>query len=160
MQRVLFTKIAFTFLVAMSFTLTPHQVEANPVSESFPPATRYALIAQKLSDNIELTPQSTNQYFPPASTLKVITALAAKMELGDEFRFQTQLTRNKNNYSIVFSGDPTLTSDQLKKLLSHVKSSNSKVITGDIWLDNTVFSGYEKAVGWPWDIVAPSPQPF
>lgn len=150
MQRVLLSKIAITFL---TLNLIPSWALASQVTESFPPATRYALIAQKLSDNIELTPQSENQYFPPASTLKVITALAAKLELGDTFRFQTQLMQSGNNYSLVFSGDPTLSSENLKSLLANLKSRGVSTISGDIWLDNSVFTGYEKAIGWPWDIV-------
>lgn len=158
MQRVflakqIFRTIVFASITGLTLCASIFPVQANEVTDTLPPATRYALIAKKLSDNIDTEIQSTTQYFPPASTLKIVTALAAKLELGDEFRFQTSLTQSGSSYSLIFSGDPTLTTDSIKQLLSHLKSKNSGVIRGDLWLDNSAFTGYDKAVGWPWDIV-------
>ncbi|OXB31579.1 hypothetical protein CEF09_10960 [Vibrio cholerae] len=42
----------------------------------------------------------------PASTQKILTALAAKLELGDKFRFHTDLMRSGQDWIIRFSGDP------------------------------------------------------
>ncbi len=153
LAKLTFEKIVFSFVVGLTITLLSFQAQANQVAAQLPPATRYALIAKKLTDKIETDTQTTNQYFPPASTLKIVTALAAKLELGDEFRFQTALTQSGNSYALVFSGDPTLSSTNIKQLLGNIKSTNSGLISGDIWLDNTEFTGYDKAVGWPWDIV-------
>jgi len=134
--------------------MLPFSVIASQASESLPPATRYALIAKKLSDNMESGEQTMSQYFPPASTLKVITALAAKLELGDNFRFETKLTTSSSkDYSLIFSGDPTLSTENIHELFTQLKSSGVNVISGDLWLDNTQFTGYERGVGWPWDIV-------
>jgi len=149
MLRLLSSNIAFYFLLGLVST----PVVANQIPDSFPPSARYALVAQKLDEVTELNPQSANQYFPPASTLKVITALAAQLELGTQFNFQTRLTQSGQNYSLIFSGDPTLSSENIKTLLSKIEPKQNNTIAGDIWLDNTVFTGYEKAVGWPWDIV-------
>lgn len=153
LAKLTIEKIVFSFVVGLTITLVSFQAQANQVAAQLPPATRYALIAKKLTDKIETDTQSTNQYFPPASTLKIVTALAAKLELGDEFRFQTALTQSGNSYALVFSGDPTLSSENIKQLLGNIKSTSSGLISGDIWLDNTAFTGYDKAVGWPWDIV-------
>ncbi|WPC73646.1 serine-type D-Ala-D-Ala carboxypeptidase [Vibrio porteresiae] len=122
-----------------------------PALPTLTPDTRYAFSAQSLSDENQHYEQATGQYFPPASTFKLVTALAAKLELGDEFRFSTSLRRQGNDYIIQFSGDPTLTTDDLKQLLRTLPAQGTKRIRGHIWLDNQVFSGFEKAVGWPWD---------
>ncbi|MGX9417029.1 D-alanyl-D-alanine carboxypeptidase/D-alanyl-D-alanine endopeptidase [Vibrio sp. WJH972] len=96
---------------------------------------------------------ASNELFPPASTLKLLTATAAKLVLGDSFSFTTSLLRANNDIIIKFSGDPTLTTKDLSQLLSKLTFSGVKRIKGDIWIDNSQFDGYEAAVGWPWDIL-------
>ena len=85
--------------------------------------------------------------------LKVVTALAAKLELADDFKFETRLEQFGNNWVVRFSGDPTLQTDDLKALFTTAHSKGLKRIKGDIWLDNSAFTGYDRAVGWPWDIL-------
>ncbi len=94
-----------------------------------------------------------DQLFPPASTLKVITALAAKLELGNDFRFITQVEAKGSDIIFRFSGDPTLTTQDLNALIQRLSAQGIKKIEGDIWLHNGIFSGYERGVGWPWDIL-------
>ncbi|MDV7106128.1 serine-type D-Ala-D-Ala carboxypeptidase [Vibrio sp. TH_r3] len=96
---------------------------------------------------------NTDKLFPPASTLKIITALAAKLELGDNFRFETQAQKKGNDIIFRFSGDPTLTYNDLDKLLNTLHNKGLHKIEGNIWLNKGAFSGYERAVGWPWDIL-------
>ena len=43
--------------------------------------------------------------------------------------------------------------DDLKKLLNQYAKKQSKVIPGNLYLDNSAFTGYQRAVGWPWDIL-------
>ncbi|UJF20107.1 D-alanyl-D-alanine carboxypeptidase/D-alanyl-D-alanine-endopeptidase [Vibrio sp. SS-MA-C1-2] len=82
-----------------------------------------------------------------------MTALAAKLYLGEQFQFQTSLIPLANDdLQLRFSGDPTLTSKDIRKLFSQYKAQYGNEILGDIWLDNSAFSGYQKASGWPWDI--------
>ncbi|WP_406732668.1 serine-type D-Ala-D-Ala carboxypeptidase [Vibrio scophthalmi] len=118
-----------------------------------PQGSRVSIAIEPLNSNQPyLTTSNRDQFFPPASTLKVVTALAAKLALGDEFQFKTQLEANQRDMVIRFSGDPTLTSQDLKQLLTLARQQGITTIKGDIWLDNSAFSGYERAVGWPWDI--------
>ncbi|GAD91007.1 D-alanyl-D-alanine carboxypeptidase DacB [Vibrio halioticoli NBRC 102217] len=95
---------------------------------------------------------STNadQLLPPASTLKLVTALAAKLHWPDGYQFSTKLYKQGNDYSLRFSGDPSLTRQDLEQLLSHLKN---KTISGDLYLDGSVFDGYDRGVGWPWDVL-------
>ncbi|WP_246225635.1 D-alanyl-D-alanine carboxypeptidase/D-alanyl-D-alanine endopeptidase [Vibrio agarilyticus] len=91
------------------------------------------------------------QLYPPASTLKILTALAAKAKLGDEFRYTTALSASDSDWVLRFSGDPTLTREDLNRLLVTAKRLGHRKINGDLWLDDSAFSGYDRAVGWPWD---------
>ncbi|WP_165310357.1 serine-type D-Ala-D-Ala carboxypeptidase [Vibrio ziniensis] len=152
MQRIPLFKILSILLLATTNNLASFETKASQVSDPLPESTRYTLILKKLDDKVDVDTQAINQYFPPASTLKVITALAAKLALGDEFRFQTKLTESSQGYSLIFSGDPTLSTAHINELLAKIKLQNNGIISGDLWIDNTVFNGYEKAVGWPWDV--------
>ncbi|RQW63849.1 serine-type D-Ala-D-Ala carboxypeptidase [Vibrio viridaestus] len=125
--------------------------ETNP-SGLLPTTTRSGLLIESLSGK-EYFAENANKLFPPASTTKLLTALAAKLELGDQFKFTTTVAKNKSDIIIHFSGDPNLTNIDLETLLTSVISQEGKKIKGNIWLDNSSFSGYQKAVGWPWDIL-------
>ena len=121
--------------------------------DHLPQGSRVSIAIEPLNSNQPyLTTSNRDQFFPPASTLKVVTALAAKLALGDEFQFKTQLEANQRDMVIRFSGDPTLTSQDLKQLLTLARQQGITTIKGDLWLDNSAFNGYERAVGWPWDI--------
>ncbi|WJK26902.1 D-alanyl-D-alanine carboxypeptidase [Vibrio parahaemolyticus] len=65
---------------------------AYPHQEVLPEGARISLVAEKLNESSTLDGiRPTDQLFPPASTLKIVTALAAKLELGDSFAFRTKL---------------------------------------------------------------------
>lgn len=113
-----------------------------------PQGSRVGLIAK--SPSSAMLYQNKDQLFPPASTVKLMTALAAKIELGDNFRYSTTLEQNSNDLVMRFSGDPSFTSSDIIQLL---KSGNISTINGDLIIDNSAFTGYEKGVGWPWDIL-------
>ena len=124
-----------------------------PLNE-LPLGSRAAIKVESLqSQNQIQQTDNQSQYFPPASTLKIVTALAAKLELGDEFQFATSIEKTGRDVVLRFSGDPTLTTQDLKQLLSQLRNSGTKKISGDLWLDNSAFTGYDRAVGWPWDIL-------
>ncbi|MBE3898107.1 serine-type D-Ala-D-Ala carboxypeptidase [Vibrio parahaemolyticus] len=127
---------------------------AYPHQDVLPEGTRISLVAEKLNESSTLDGiRPTDQLFPPASTLKIVTALAAKLELGDSFAFRTKLETSSSDAVIYFVGDPTLQTQDLKALLSLAKKNGLTRINGDLWLDNSAFTGYDRAVGWPWDIL-------
>ncbi|MBA5762217.1 serine-type D-Ala-D-Ala carboxypeptidase [Vibrio sp. 404] len=122
--------------------------------DHLPSGSRVSIAIEPLnSETPYLTTSNREQFFPPASTLKIVTALASKLALGDEFQFKTELQSNQRDLVIRFSGDPTLTRDHLKQLLQQAKQQGISHVRGDIWLDNSAFTGYERAIGWPWDII-------
>ncbi len=119
-----------------------------------PAGSQYALFVQSLGKDeqaIDLLEHNSDLLLPPASTQKVVTALAAKLILDDTFRFKTTLDRVDQDLVIRFSGDPTLTRFNLKQLFSHYKKRHAGDSINDVWLDNTAFVGHERAVGWPWE---------
>ena len=142
-------------LLLCSFSISALSVNAFAYAplDTLPDGSSVSLILQSLSDDSsELNPNS-DDFYPPASTLKLVTALAAKLELGDNFHYTTSIVRSGNDSIISFSGDPTLQREHLKSLLAQYVKYQSRTIKGNLYLDNTAYTGYQRAVGWPWDIL-------
>lgn len=87
---------------------------------------------------------------PPASVLKAVTALAAKLQLGEDFRFNTDLELKDSDLIFRFSGDPTLRRNDLRQLIAKLKTETT-LIHGDIYLNGGQFDAFELADGLPWD---------
>jgi D-alanyl-D-alanine carboxypeptidase/D-alanyl-D-alanine-endopeptidase (penicillin-binding protein 4) len=117
--------------------------------EYLPSGSRAAIVSGT-DQGIDII-HNSDQLLPPASTLKILTALTAKIELGDDFQFVTSLQKSERDLFLSFSGDPRLTRKDIKALLKSYKQQYGNIITGNIYIDDRQFTGYEKAPGWPWD---------
>ena len=142
-------------LLLCSFSISAFSINAFAYAplDTLPDGSSTSLILQSLSDDSSELNSNSDDFYPPASTLKLVTALAAKLELGDNFHYTTSIVRSGNDSIISFSGDPTLQREQLKSLLAQYAKSQSRIIKGNLYLDNTTYTGYQRAVGWPWDIL-------
>jgi D-alanyl-D-alanine carboxypeptidase/D-alanyl-D-alanine-endopeptidase (penicillin-binding protein 4) len=87
---------------------------------------------------------------PPASVQKVITALAARLELGNAYRFNTDIETKGNDVIFRFSGDPSLRRDDIRRLIGSLKRETS-IIRGNVYLNGAAFDDFELADGLPWD---------
>lgn len=103
------------------------------------------------------------QAFTPASNTKLLTTTAALYALGPDFRFKTTAAINKKqlskgvlqgNLGLIFTGDPSFTTQKLEELIRDVKRSGINTIRGDIVIDDTAFSGPSYAAGWLEDDLA------
>lgn len=109
-----------------------------------------------------------DEYFHPASTQKLVTALAAMLYLGPDYRLNTTLNlpvskvQNSKivlneggvldgNVVIKFTGDPTLTTQSLKSLIKTLSDNGVKSVTGTLFLDVSKFGGRSRGQGWSWD---------
>ncbi len=96
-----------------------------------------------------------NQLFTPGSNTKLFTCLFALDLLGEAYRFQTSLLTDgtisgstlKGNLYLQSSGDPSLTTDDLKVLFNKLIEKGITTITGNIYVDRTVFDGEYFAPG-------------
>jgi serine-type D-Ala-D-Ala carboxypeptidase/endopeptidase (penicillin-binding protein 4) len=83
--------------------------------------------------------RNPEKLFIPASILKIVTSLASLSILGPEYRFQTELYLTKNNdLYIKGSGDPFLTSEEVRLILTALKEKGVTTIN-NILLDDTAF---------------------
>ncbi|MEO5344235.1 MAG: D-alanyl-D-alanine carboxypeptidase/D-alanyl-D-alanine-endopeptidase [Gammaproteobacteria bacterium SHHR-1] len=130
------------------------------LQETLPEGSQFGLYVQYLkpvpgSDRVALE-HNADLLLPPASTLKLLTALAARLVLPNDFRFVTEVLTNPNgqnsqDWVIRFGGDTSLSREQLKQLLSKAKTALGASQVRDIWIDDSAFVGHERGLGWPWE---------
>ena len=145
MQRLLIGFCALFSLVAQATPLTP----LTP-----PKGGQYAVIVQGNS-GVEFA-RHADDMIAPASTMKVLTALAARLELGADFRFATDIqaqpgARQGNAINgdiwINFVGDPTLSRMDLVALFKQLGVTR---IQGNVYVNTGAYNGYERGNGWSW----------
>ena len=107
-----------------------------------------------------LTERQSKTLRTPASVLKLLTATAAKLHLGDDFQYKTTLTGSKNkiinkayqgDLRLNFVGDPTLKRDDIRTMLIALKRLGLKKIEGDFILNSSHFNGYQWSDGQAWN---------
>ena len=92
----------------------------------------------------------------PASNQKLAVTLAALDELGPRFRIPTRVYGEGNQDGATWRGrlvvkgygDPTLSREDLKKLVREVKSRGIRRVTGRIVADESFFDTRRTAPGW------------
>jgi D-alanyl-D-alanine carboxypeptidase/D-alanyl-D-alanine-endopeptidase (penicillin-binding protein 4) len=94
----------------------------------------------------------------PASTLKLVVAASALEVLGPDYRFETRFVTDapaqepigtiKGNVWLVGGGDPTLTSDDLRRGVGALYRTGVRQIDGSLMVDGSAFSGPEQNPRW------------
>lgn len=137
-----------------------HAQSIEPYLSTLPKGSDLSILVQSVGSNPKtLAKYKSDQFKQPASTQKVITALAAQLELGGDFRFKTLMKTNgsisnkqlNGDLIIQLSGDPTFSSDRLKIMLTELHQKGIEKIAGNIILDTSVFASHDKAAGWSWN---------
>lgn len=123
-----------------------------------PSHSHTALYAKNLITGELLYEENADTLLLPASTQKLLTAVATMAYLGPDFRFHTGLyshfpIRNgkiPGDVYLTFSGDPTLTTQHIRKLLQQLSDQGLKRIEGDLYLVGNTHEQLQ-APGWVWD---------
>ncbi len=162
--------ILLTFITVCTFfgscyaedlgTLEQVRYHIDKMLAAAPQNANIGVVVQDMENGQTIYQHNANRLYIPASTLKTVTTTAALLYLGKNFQFKTTLTANqakpikgvlKGNVYVVFHGDPTLTSTDLKQLAQQLKSLGVKTITGNVYLVNYLFTGNPYGHGWMWD---------
>ena len=152
-------------LSLMGASLSAHAVPAS----STPLDGAQVGVAYKLPGHKRVYGVNQELYFHPASTQKLVTALAAMLYLGPDYQLTTKLQVNSDAINaqkklkvdragtlhsdviVTFTGDPTLRVDHYRSLLAILTKHGVKRIDGDVILDVSRFGGPSRANGWSWD---------
>lgn len=137
-----------------------HAGEWKKILDKAPPGSQMALVVEPLKPGGALQiDYRGDTLLPPASTLKLFTATAAELTLGKDYRFPTRLWQRgqlqggrwQGDLLFEFTGAPDLSTAQLGELLTDLRRQGVREIEGDIVLDTSRFTGYDRAHGWPWN---------
>ncbi|WP_407332247.1 serine-type D-Ala-D-Ala carboxypeptidase [Enterovibrio sp. 27052020O] len=142
-----------SLIVSSLFSITAFSVPLNNIEAMLPAGSQLALSVFNANSGEQIVGRDDDILLPPASTQKVVTALAASLYLPQDFAFETKVLQSGKDIVFKFDGDPTLKRKDLQLLVSALKAKGIRQIRGDVWLDGEIFTGYERAVGWPWDIL-------
>ena len=142
---------------AILLTLSTNVV-ASDIKLILPDTTAFTAIKYSNHQNNSKLDQNSDKLFIPASTMKLLTAVAASASLGDEFKYQTKVLAKTpiqdgkidGDVYIVFSGDPTLSSEDIKSLFSQLQQQGLTLITGNIYLVGEEYE-LQHAPGRVWD---------
>lgn len=134
--------------------------ELNTIIDSGLDNADVGLYVKSMKNGDTIFERNAFQPFTPASTMKVLTAQAALLYLGSDYRFKTQLLTDaksavngvlQGNLYIVLSGDPTLTYEDLTELMATLKQHDIEGIKGNVFIDNTAYDQTFYGPGWEWD---------
>lgn len=145
-------------LIAIGFagSLKADDYLANIIETVKPNTSQTAVIIAQ--DKHTRFQQNAQQLFTPASTMKLLTAVAATEALGTDYRFSTQVdsyvgianNRIEGDVFIRFDGDPTLQQKDLDQLFKQLKQQGLQHIDGNVYLVGEQQENH-KAPGWVWD---------
>lgn len=142
-----------------AFVLNAQAAPVEDYVKYLPEGANLALMVQKIGESTPSVDYNSQQMALPASTIKVITALAALLQLGPDYRFHTQL-ESKGSLSgdtlegdlvARFGGDPTLTRQDLRNMVATLRKQGVQHIKGNLVIDTSVFASHDQAPGWPWN---------
>jgi len=134
--------------------------EINRILEEVRPHATVGIRVKSMRNGKVIYSKNEHQLLMPASILKILTAEAALLYLGPEYRFSTDfLTDAKSmthgtvhgNLYLVHSGDPSLTYYDLTDLMATLKSQQIHTVTGNVYIDTTAYDQVQYGPGWVWD---------
>jgi serine-type D-Ala-D-Ala carboxypeptidase/endopeptidase (penicillin-binding protein 4) len=157
-----FSRIVSGWVCAIAININlagAYAAQVENYIQYLPDGANLALVVQKIGATTPAIDYHARQMALPASTQKVLTALAALLQLGPDFRFTTTLESHgpitngvlRGHLIARFSGDPTLTRQQLRNMVVTLRKAGVQQIAGDLIIDTSVFASHDKAPGWPWN---------
>jgi len=139
--------------------LTAQAANVDEYINQLPAGANLALMVQKVGAPAPEIDYHSQQMALPASTQKVITALAALLQLGPDYRFTTTLeSRGEVRDGVLegdliarFGGDPSFKRQDLRNMVAALKRAGVEKIKGNVLIDTSIFASHDKAPGWPWN---------
>jgi D-alanyl-D-alanine carboxypeptidase/D-alanyl-D-alanine-endopeptidase (penicillin-binding protein 4) len=115
----------------------------------------WGILIKTLEKQTTLYDHQENQFFIPASSVKLLTTAAALIKLGENYQIKTPIYYQGTNAKlsrlhVIGKGDPSLTIDQLRTVANTLKSQGTKQIEKLILQDNTLPQNYLKST-WEWE---------
>lgn len=129
----------------------------NQIVQNVDPKASIGVKIKSMKHGDVLFSYNESNLLSPASVFKILTAEAALIYLGPDYKFQTYLMTNAKSTTngvidgdvyLVHSGDPTLTYYDLTDLMVALKSQQIQGINGNVYVDNTAYDQDNLGPGW------------
>ena len=152
-MRIFFFKL---FLLCLITTRAVASTLPEPVSEALKrahiPLTSVSILVQETGAPRPLVSLNVDRAINPASTMKLLTTIAALETLGPAYRWKTEayldgkLENGVLQGDLVFKGygDPKLTVEQFWMWLHELRQRGLREIRGDIVLDHSFFEAVKQ----------------
>lgn len=146
-----FITLTVTMVLIGFFNIAHAESISNAIAKTGINKSAVSVSVQELNSGKKVYSLNSSRPLPPASTLKLITYSASFDTLGKDFEYKTTMYKSANNdLYIKLSGDPMLTTKDLKTLFNTAK--NKKITEPkNIYIDDSVFDNIEWGEGWQWD---------
>lgn len=156
----------FRYCFVMFCCSIPSFAWSNPIDdliEQYSPSSNVGYELIDLETHQVVMEKNAGHAFTPASTLKVMTAAAAILSLGKDYRYTTSVwvESSKIEHSHLhgdlwwrFSGDPSLSTKGVATIVNALKQKGITTIEGDVRIDSQQFSDNFYPWGWSEDSLA------
>ena len=131
--------------------------ELNHIANSADSQSSIGVQVKSMKSGETLYTLNASQIYTPASTMKVLTAVAALVYLGPDYKFSTQLVTDaksaingvvNGDLYLIHSGDPSLTYYDMNDLMIALKAQQIQGINGNIYIDNMAYDQTNIGPGW------------
>ena len=151
--NILSIHFIFIILAPSSYAQTQAQLKTNIqklITQTDPQANIGIQVYSTKQKKI-IFEQNADKLFTPASTLKLFTASAALHYLGPYYRFTTEVFKLNNHLYFKGSGDPSFNQGNIANLAAQIYSSGVRSVSGNLYVDDTLFDNIPYPSGWMWD---------
>lgn len=152
--------IRLILMLSILFSVNSGANEWQSLHTLLPKGTQLSYMVIDANKETVISQYQSETLRTPASMQKLLTATAAKIYLGGDYRYQTLLTGSlskiknneyKGNLHLHFVGDPTLKRQNLIEMLLSLKKLGINKINGDFILNDSHFNGYQWSNGQAWN---------
>ncbi len=116
--------------------------------------SNWGILVKNLDSQTTIYSLNAHKYFIPASNVKLLISAAALLELGNNFRIHTPIysvgnAPNLTQLLVQGKGDPTISTETLKKIVEQLKQKGIKHIE-QLVVDNSYFNQPTINPTWEW----------
>ena len=158
MKKIIF--LLFTILFSVQLLARSIPYDLAEVLNTIPlNKNNYSIHIESVNSSSPLVSWKSHTKRTPASVIKLLTTYSSLLALGYDYNWETKFYHTgrisggvlRGNLVIQASGDPTLNSDDIDRIVSQIKSVGIRRIIGNIVIDRTLFkvskknnSGFDK----------------
>lgn len=155
MKKVLKLLVLFFILISFCYTADARPFE-NPVASAMrkaniPSSALVAVSFKEVNGGKKHFEMNSKVPMSAASVQKLTTILPALDTLGYNYKFKTQIYKNKdNNFYLKLAADPFLSTSDLKGMIRALPKQKNSTINA-FYIDDSILDANEWGEGWQWD---------